>query len=151
MLRVTAAMKRVSSGSPALTLQAAQCMLLLLVSAMVDQVAAAAAPGGYKPAAAQALAAQHPQYTLQDAPTAAKLKLLSPNLDSASTNLRHSSSSSSRRLQAGEQLQQQALQPSLPEALLAKGFKGLAPAVLRNWRRLADKLGSPGAKAAQGP
>jgi hypothetical protein len=38
----------------------------------------------------------------------------------------------------------QQLQPILPEMLLARGYKGLAPAALRNWRQLADKLNTPG-------
>uniref|UniRef100_A0A383WFL8 SGNH hydrolase-type esterase domain-containing protein n=1 Tax=Tetradesmus obliquus TaxID=3088 RepID=A0A383WFL8_TETOB len=83
----------------------------------------------------------------------AKRQLLMPTLKSAtaggvysrsdySSSSSSSSSSSRRALQAANQQQRQ--QPSMPDVLLARGYKGLAPAVLRNWRRLADKLNTPG-------
>jgi hypothetical protein len=88
-----------------------------------------------------------PRLSLQKATTTANLHLPSPKATPTSSDeyvsqTGHSSNSSSRKLQALEQQRQQV--PSLPEALLSRGYKGLAPAVLRNWRQLADKLNTPG-------
>uniref|UniRef100_A0A383WF64 SGNH hydrolase-type esterase domain-containing protein n=1 Tax=Tetradesmus obliquus TaxID=3088 RepID=A0A383WF64_TETOB len=61
-------------------------------------------------------------------------------------NPKHGNSASKARIlqAAAARPRQDVQQPSLPEFLLARGYKGLAPAVMRNWRRLADKLNTPG-------
>jgi hypothetical protein len=113
-------------------------VLLLLVSGTTDRVVAAVNPQA--PVQSTTLR-QHAMQEMQAAAQMGLIERLEPQL--ATADAYHPQSSSSRMLQAQQQQQQQQL-PRAPEWLLAKGFKSLAPSVLRNWCRFADKVNTPG-------
>jgi hypothetical protein len=147
----TAGSRAIVSNKAIFTFRHIHILLLLLVCGSTDRALAAAAT-------LQATITQstpQSQYALRNVQAAvqmgapARLNVDSESADARRSQSRGSSSSGTRTLQAWQRQQQQQQQqrvqvPRAPEWLLAKGFKGLAPPVLKNWRRFADKVNTPG-------
>jgi hypothetical protein len=89
-----------------------------------------------RPAAAAAAAATQQQHCCIEAPAHVAKQLHSASWQPAAAH-----SNILQAVRENSTLQEQL--PRAPEALLSRGYKGLAPAVLRNWRQLADKLNTP--------
>jgi hypothetical protein len=128
------------SRSSSLLLLRVWVHLLLLLPGVISAAQSAA-----HPAVGPIAQLQQQQQLLHQAALAAKQPTTSPQLPPAALPLLGTATRHILQAPSGNgTLQQQEQPPWLPESLLSRGFKGLAPAVLRNWRRLADKLGSPG-------